>query len=376
MNKYLTKTKRSGIFAFLIALVMVTVACSAAFAESTEGVAELVSEMTETPMPESAAQLIQHDLYQETVNNVEITIREAAYDGRSLFLEYVFRMLDVNEPLGITAAEAYGDELPEGMAPDQYVYGLAENAEDLLYSHNVGWWIDGIWIDGKPLSDMPGGSGQYTSGNSIPGEFVETDVWRLDNVDVYLNGKVQISLPIGDCQNLDDYTMDEHPEKYDEDGNLLLPEKGMITFEFDTKDVASSLRTFFPEGETVLPEVTAKVRETVFSPMLTYIKLDLEVNPDAMAAFIAENGEYALDDEGEPMWPYSGMDVFGEWIDSLELTDAAGTLLFPDSQGPAEYSNSDAEFLYPYIEEIPETLYLAPVNDEGTADMSRAIRLV
>ena len=213
MNKYLTKTKRSGIFAFLIALVMVTVACSAAFAESTEGVAELVSEMTETPMPESAAQLIQHDLYQETVNNVEITIREAAYDGRSLFLEYVFRMLDVNEPLGITAAEAYGDELPEGMAPDQYVYGLAENAEDLLYSHNVGWWIDGIWIDGKPLSDMPGGSGQYTSGNSIPGEFVETDVWRLDNVDVYLNGKVQISLPIGDRQNLDDYTMDEHPEK-------------------------------------------------------------------------------------------------------------------------------------------------------------------
>ena len=32
--------------------------------------------------------------------------------------------------------------------------------------------------------------------------------------------------------------------------------------------------------------------------------------------------------------------------------------------------------LIEYIEEIPETLYLAPVNDEGTADMTRAIRLV
>lgn len=122
------------------------------------------------------------------------------------------------------------------------------------------------------------------------------------------------------------------------------------------------------------PEVTAKVTEAVFTPLMTYITLDLKVNPDAMAAFIAENGEGYKDENGNILWPYGGMDVFGEWILSLQLVDGNGTVVFPDYQGGQNgYGNDRAEFLYPYMECIPvEQLYLAPV-ESGTVDMSRAV---
>ena len=290
----------------------------------------LIAEQTEGDVPESAAALIQKDLYQVTVNNVEITVREAAYDGRSLFLVYSSRMTDVDHPLGLTAADYYGDELPEGADPDEYVYSLVEDAEDLLEEHNVGWWIDDIWFNGKPMNDMPDGSGQFVTGTGAPGELVECDIWRLDNLDITLAGKVQISLPIGDR----------------------------------------------PEAETALPDVTAKISEAAFSPIMTYIKLELAVNPDALDAFIAENGEGARDEDGEIMWPYGPMDVFGEWLESMQLTDGDGTILFPDNIGPSEYGDESAEFILPYLETIPETLYLAPVGDDGVADLSLAIRVV
>ena len=334
----------------------------------------LIAEQTEGDVPESAAALIQKDLYQVTVNNVEITVREAAYDGRSLFLVYSFRMTDVDHPLGLTAADYYGDELPEGADPDEYVYSLVEDAEDLLEEHNVGWWIDDIWFNGKPMNDMPDGSGQFVTGTGAPGELVECDIWRLDNFDITLAGKVQISLPIGDKQDYMSYY--GHEEKYDEDGLMKVPEEGMITFEFDAGDIAASVRVFRPEAETALPDVTAKISEAAFSPIMTYIKLELAVNPDALDAFIAENGEGARDEDGEIMWPYGPMDVFGEWLESMQLTDGDGTILFPDNIGPSEYGDESAEFILPYLETIPEALYLAPVGDDGVADLSLAIRVV
>ena len=350
--------------ALLTVLTMVLSAGAAAFASPLGSLIELIGELTEYRVPESAGQLVQKNLYQETVNNVEITVLEAAYDGRSLFLEYSYRMLDVDHPLGITAAEMYGDEQPEDVASNDYVYGLSDDGEEQLYVHNVGWWQDNFWIDGTPLDDMPDGSGQYITGTAVPGELIETDIWRLDNVGVSLEGKVQISLPIGDRQDYMDYR----------DGRL--PDKGVITFEFDAGDTVSALRVFHPEGETVVPVATVKVRETVFSPMLTYIRMDLSVEPEVLEAFIAENGEGYMDDDGELLWPYGPMDVFGEWIESLTLTDGSGTVLFPDTCGPEAYSDEEAEFLCPYLETVPEALYLAPVDENGVADMSQAVPVI
>ena len=370
MKKYL-KT-----LALLTALAMLMTAGSSVIAENELNILGMIADETGTKAPESAAVLIQPILYQETVNNVEITIQEAAYDGRTLFLQYSFRMLDVDTPLGLTAKEAYGDDLPDGVAPDQYVYSMAEGAEDLLYEHNVGWWIDGIWVDGNELEDMPDGSGQYLSGTAVPGELTETDVWRLDNVGVFLEGKVQISLPIGARQDYMEYSRSEHPEKYDADNRLMLPENGMITFEFDAGDILSGVQVIHPEGETVLPDVTVKVRDASFTPLMTYINLDLEITPDALDAFIAENGEGQLDEDGEVIWPYGPMDVFGEWVESLMLTDGSGTVLFPDNFGPAAYSDESAEYLAPCLETIPDALYLAPVGEDGVADMSLAVPII
>ena len=362
--------KKHAIKMFLALVVALAMILGSAACEDF-GLLTLIAQETGGDVPEGAAALIQKDLFQATVNNVEITIREAAYDGRSLFLTYGFRMTDVDHPLGMTAADAYGDELPEGFAPDEYVYSLTEDAEDLLSEHNVGWWIDDIWFNGKPMSDMPEGSGQYLTGTAVPGELIETDIWRLDKLGISLEGKVEISLPIGDTQDFMEYY--NHPEKYDEDGAMLVPEQGMVTFEFDAGDIASRIRVLHPEGETVLPDVTAKVREAAFTPAITYIYLDLAVNEETLKAFIAENGEGVTDENGDIIWHYGAMDVFGEWLDSLQLTDGSGTVLFPDLFGPVAFSDTEAEFLLPWLETLPEALFLAPVGDDGAADMSVAV---
>ena len=150
----------------LVVMVMTIAALPAASAEQEWHLFETIAEYTEGEVPESAAAVMQRIGHQETVNNVEITILEAGYDGRTLFLEYSFRMLDVDKPLGITAREAFEDEVPEGFDPDAYVYGMTEDAEELLAEHSVGWWVDGIWINGKELGDMPDGSGQYLTGTT------------------------------------------------------------------------------------------------------------------------------------------------------------------------------------------------------------------
>ena len=148
----------------------------------------------------------------------------------------------------------------------------------------------------------------------------------------------------------------------------------MVTFTYDAKDILAQVTTIHPEEEKVLPDVTAKVKEVAFSPLMTYITLDLKVNPDSLAAFIAKNGEGPKNEEGEVLWPYGGMDVFQDWVTSLELVDGQGKLVFPGHSGQNGYGNEWAEFLYPYLENIPAELYLAPIND-GVADISQAVRV-
>ena len=363
--------KRAWTAALVLALLL-TLAAGPAAAESPWDLRSFLAEMTDLGCPESAAALIRPIGHTETVNGVEITIREALYDGRILLLQYSFRLPEAEKPLGVTAAEVYEDWLPEGMTPDTWVYGVAEGAEEMPAEHGVGWWIDDFWIDGRPVGDMPDGSGQYVTGTGVPGELIETDIWRLDNAGIFPEGKVRISLPIGERQDLDDYLREEHPEKYGEDGLLLLPERGVVTFEFDAGDALPGLRAVRPETEIVLPEFTARVRETVFSPLATYIRLDLAVPDEVLEAYAARDGQ-ELDEDGEPLWPVGPMDVFGSWLDSLQLTDAEGNAVFPEFWGPAEYSDEDAEFVLPFLETVPEALFLTPVDDETGPDLSRAV---
>ena len=302
--------------------------------------------------PVNADSVMQKDLHTETVNNVEISIKEAGYDGRTLLIQRSYRMLDVDK--------AFGSD------------GLSWEDEEKLYNdYHVGWWIDHIWFNGKCM-DMPGGSESIVNGSDVPGEIIITEAWRLYEEGVYLDGPTEISMPIGEIQDIDDYY--HHPEKKNEEGNLLVPDKGIVTFTFDPGDVQSRVKTFRPEQEAVLPELTAKVKEAVFTPLMTYITLDISVSPEAMAAYIAENGAYYTDEDGNPLWERDGLDIVDPWAMSLALVDGSGNILFPESDGYDGAWAEGAEYVYPYLENIPPELWLAPVDEETeSVDMSRAV---
>ncbi len=314
------------------------------------------------PAPTGADEVMHSDLAQTTVNGVTITVEEAGYDGRTLFLRYSYRIPDVDTPLG-----AYRDgETGEGVSQEDM---------QLLYDRNVGWWIDNFWIDGQCV-DMAGNSGAVTSGSATPGEIVQTEYWRLDNVNVRLSGKVEIALPIGERQSTDDYSLLKHPEAYDENGMLKLPSKGMVTFTLDTTGMLEKVTTVNPGVPVKTPYGTAEATETSFTPLMTYITLKLAADPEAVAAYQAENGLGFYGEDGTLLWEYGGADVFDDWIYALNLVDGDGNLLFPDTDicGLNGHGGEWAEFVYPHIETLPEELYLTPVSD-GKADMEYAVRV-
>ena len=321
----------------------------------------------------NADQVMQRGLYTGTVNGMEFTAREAGYDGRCLFLRYGYRIPDAKTAFGVTAAEVYGEYMPAGMRPESFVEGLREEGNEFLEANGIGWWYDQFWVDGKGVP-LAVGAIQSVSGSNNPGEVIETDFLPLGKLGIYLNGTVRISLPVGTRPDRSEYDPETHPEMYDEDGYLKLPEKGVITFELDTKEILSKVRTFHPEQETELPGFTAKVGEAALTPFMTYITVDMAVKPGALEAFIAENGEGQTDENGEVIFRYGPIDVLTPWLESLRLVDGNGTILFPEQGGLQEHDEQKAEFIYPYIETLPESLFLAPVDeDTGKADMVRAV---
>ena len=345
-------SSRALIFALIAVLALGTVAVAA----TQWGIFGSLSEMLGM-QPPTADSVMQGDLHQETVNGVEITIEEAGYDGRTLFLQYSYRFPGIDKPLGTVSK--HGERM------------LTEDDMALFEQYNLGWWVDAFWINGQPM-EMAGDSGSNDRGSENPGEIIHTEYWRLDNIDVELSGKVEIALPIGESQ----------PAEYRKaifdkaSGQYTLPDKGVVTFSFDASDTLSRVVTLNPNVETVTPEVTAKVSEAAFTPLMTYITLDLTANPEALAAFKQENGEGYYDEQGNLLWPYSGMDMYSGWIVGLKLVDGDSKELFPDAVGCNGVGNGWAEFLYPYMDpaNLPDELWLAPM-DGDTADMEYAIRV-
>lgn len=345
-------SSRALIYALIAVLALGTVAVAA----TQWGIFDSLSEMLGM-QPPTADSVMQGDLHQETVNGVEITIEEAGYDGRTLFLQYSYRFPGIDEPLGTVSK--HGERM------------LTEDDMALFEQYNLGWWVDAFWINGQPM-EMAGDSGSNDRGSENPGEIIHTEYWRLDNIDVELSGKVEIALPIGESQ----------PAEYRKaifdkaSGQYTLPDKGVVTFSFDASDTLSRVVTLNPNVETVTPEVTAKVSEAAFTPLMTYITLDLTANPEALAAFKQENGEGYYDEQGNLLWPYSGMDMYSGWIVGLKLVDGDSKELFPDAVGCNGVGNGWAEFLYPYMDpaNLPDELWLAPM-DGDTADMEYAIRV-
>lgn len=351
-------TSRALIFA-LIALLMLG---TAAYAATQWGIFDSLSGMLGA-QPPTADSVMQGKLHQETVNGVEITVKEAGYDGKTLFLQYSYRLPGYDDPLGQVSPKT-GERL------------ISDEELELLNEYNVGWWIDAFWVNGQAI-DMAFNSGGNDRGSDVPGEIVRTEYWRLDNIDVSLSGEVEIALPIGDQQPLSEYSLRNHPEKFDENKNLLKPDKGLVTFTIDAKDTLSRVVKTNPNIATVTPDVTVQVSEAAFTPMMTYITLAMEPNADAMAAYKTVHGEGEYAEDGTMMWEYNGIHLYGEWVMNLQLVDGSGTPLFAErTHGCNGYTETWAEFTYPYMdpENLPDELWLATVTN-GTADMEYAIRV-
>ena len=315
-------TRRTAV----IALALILVLAAAAVAATRWHVFDFTSHLTGEGTPVNADSLMQKELHQETVNGVEIKILEAGYDGRSLLLRYSFRMPDedrVFDPEGISDADSR-----------------------LLSDRHVGWWKDEIRFNGEPMG-MPGGSESYRTGSEVPGEIIETDLWRLDAEGVKLEGPTEISLPIGDGTD---------------------PEKGWVTFTYDPGDIEARVKTYHPEKETVLAEGTVKVTEASFTPLMTYIRLEMKADPETLAARKAETGE----EDEEEAENLAGMQLFEDWLFCLQLTDREGHPIETEGVGLDEYSGTFAQFLFAWQEDLPDELWLAPADDE-TADMSQAV---
>ena len=371
------------IWIFLLIAALLAGICGGALAESGGdpvkqewGIFDSLCSLLSSDALGNADTVMKRDLYTDTVNGMEFTVTEAGYDGRSLFLRCGYRIPDAETAFGVTAAEVYGEYMPAGMKPDSFVEGLRDEGNEFLEANGIGWWYDQFWIDGKGVP-LAAGAMQSVSGSSNPGEIIETDFLPLGKLGVFLSGTVRISLPIGNRPDWSEYDPETHPELYDGDGSLKLPEKGVITFELDTKDILSQVRTFRPEQETDLSGFTAKTGETAFSPLLTYITVETAVKPSALEAFIAENGEGETNENGEMIFRYGPIDVVTPWLESLRLADGNGTVLFPEQAGLQEHDEQRAEFIYPYMGTLPEQLFLVPVDeDTGKADMDRAIPVI
>ena len=315
-------TRRTAV----IALALILVLAAAAVAATRWHVFDFTSHLTGEGTPVNADSLMQKELHQETVNGVEIKILEAGYDGRSLLLRYSFRMPDVDRAFD----------------PD----GISDDDSRLLSDRHVGWWKDEIRFNGEPMG-MPGGSESYRTGSEVPGEIIETDLWRLDAEGVTLEGPTEISLPIGDGTD---------------------PEKGWVTFTYDPGDIEARVKTYHPEKETVLAEGTVKVTEASFTPLMTYIRLEMKADPETLAARKAETGE----EDEEEAENLAGMQLFEDWLFCLQLTDREGHPIETEGVGLDEYSGTFAQFLFAWQEDLPDELWLAPADDE-TADMSQAV---
>ena len=331
---------QGGLRVAVIALIALLALGAAAIAAREWSLYQDLRFMLGTPSP-GADSVMTEGLYRETVNGVVITVDEAGYDGRTLLVRYTYHLPAGEEPLNADSAWAYG----------------------------VGWWADTLWINGQSI-EIPADSGAVPTIDQAARTISESQYWRLDHEGIALNGKVQVALPIGAAR-----TSEERAALYDrETGRYALPEAGTVAFTVDAKDTLARVVTEHPDSVTVLPEVTARVAEAAYTPLMTYITLDLAADPQAFAAYVAENGPGFRGEDGTIWWYYDGHEVFEEWLVSLRLVDGSG-LPLDLSSNINGYGGTMAEFLYPALDPLPDTLWLAPLNVDGTADLSRGIRV-
>ena len=303
--------------------------------------------------PVNAASVMQSNLYSGTVNDVKIDVRECGYDGKQLFMEYSFTL------------PGYDRVLTE-----------EDGLYEIVRPYGVDWWCDSIWFNGVGMN-MPNNSSEERTPGANNGEVIVSQNWRLDNEGVVLNGPTEIILPIGKAiEDQDYYQRSIHPEHWDENSERIAPPEGTgVRFTFDPGDVSAMIKTEHPRYAARFDEVTISVDEVVYTPIMTYITYKMSPNLEVLAKYMEEHGIGQRDEYGKLMFPYTGVNVYGEWVSQMALVDKDGKQLFPDFLGNNGCSDTWAEFDYPYMENPPEELYMAYVDQNGNVDMTKSVRV-
>lgn len=297
--------------------------------------------------------MIQKNLAHASFDHCDITIREAAYDGMSLYILYAVQDRDATQPLGMLDPYTGERYMQEPYTPG-------------MQADNVSWWIDGLWINGSEI-DVPNMSVWNEFGTDTPGEMLCYQLWRLDQLGIYLDGQVEITLPLGERQSRQDLARDER-------GWTRPPEEGVITFTLDAS-IRDSVTVEQPGYRREIGGVTAWVSEAVYTPVQIYLTLNYQVPQAVLDAYIAQQGGQPEDE----LLQYTPMSVVSSWIFDMGLVDGAGTPV----QNPTVFlygceglSDSQAWFTFPAISEFPSELYLALYDDHtGSFDLSRSIRV-
>ena len=332
-------TKRRTLTIILAAVLLVATLATAATL-----LARNVFEGTLGDTPENAAALIQQSLAREIIGNAEVAVREAAYDGMTLYIMYSIRDMTATEPFGKMNGETGSPHLTE--ADVKHIETL-----------NVGWWWDNLWIDEKAVS-IPSMSTMDDRFGSENGEALYYYMFRLDQENLFLDGKdVEIAMPIGEGQPYE--TLLRDPET----GKVEKPEKGLVTFRLDCssrEQVSIAEPNLLMEGNYW----SAKASQVVYSPIQLYITLDYEEGPGAWEAYIAEGGGDMPED-------------FISELMNLRLVDKDGRPVFEGMRGfygCGSVDETQAYYTFPYAESYPEAMYLAPRRD-GEVDMTWAVQI-
>ncbi|MEG0864059.1 MAG: hypothetical protein RSI32_06225 [Clostridia bacterium] len=320
-----------------------------------------VFDITMGATPKNAAGITKYNLVKQSFSHCDIEVKEAAYDGMSLYIVYSIRDRNATELLGEVDEAGIRRPSDEGMIA----------METAMAEDNIGWWRDNLWIDGKAVS-MPAMSGGDTIAGEEPGELLFYMMYRLDQEKLYLNGTdVEIAMPIGENQPFESLAQSA------ETGQLEKPNDGLITFHLDCS-IRSDVASTAPNVAVDLHDMTAKVSEAVYSPIQMYVTVDAQAKQDAMDAYIAKHGEGYVDEQGRMLWKYSGLDIIEPWVSILQLVDHEGKPVFDSMDGFYGYqgaSKNQAWYTFPYMESYPDEMWLAPMDDKGMPDMATALKV-
>lgn len=305
---------------------------------------------------------MQHDVSEVTVGDARVRLEEVIYDGVSLYTTYSIR--------DMTATELWGESFEGRKSESRF---LRTEEYERISEMDVGWWTDGIWINGRRIG-MPAMSGGDEVGGDEPGEIVYHSIWRLDQEDVYLTGKARVALPIGQ----------RWPEWYketprNEDGTFQEPARNMMVFTIDADKVQGVNRTQ-PNVKTVCEDgVEIWAAEADFTPMKLYVTLNYTVPQyliDDYCIAMGTDGWY--NDEGKLMMAFGEFEVAEQWAYDFRMVDEDGNVLVDlpinSYDGCQGFGRNVIFYTFPYMDEYPSPLYIAPVQD-GVADMDRKVLL-